>query len=83
MKQLDKIEFDQLHQSLRAVIEDEFMYDFYRAPHPDGPDVVWHIAWNDLRKRAAIVRASASPRVRVAWLDVPSPQDLMSDCPAE
>lgn len=72
MADLIPITFDQLHQSLQNVIEDEFMYDFYSAPDPSGGDVAWHIAWNGLRKIAAIVRASGSPIVKVRWVDAPS-----------
>lgn len=78
MTNLSHIAFESLHPSLRSVVEDTFMYDFYRTADPHDAGIDWQIAWNALRKRGAIVRASVSPIVKVRWVDCASPDDALA-----
>lgn len=76
---LTPMAFQRLHQSLKAVIEDTFMYDFYRVLAPDGRGVGgWHIAWNGLRGRAAIVAVSGSNYEEVHWIDATSAAEALA-----
>lgn len=76
---LTPIDFKRLHQSLKAVVEDTFMYDFYRVVGPGGRGVGgWHIAWNGLRGRAAIAAVSGGKHDEVHWIDATSAAEALA-----